>query len=178
MQLDFKQKLNNIVFYILQPIEKELLALLKENIEMQFNAECQIQELSLDVSFAYSKIRKQYNSTSILAVLKPITKTQSLAITDKDLYTSNSTFVFGEAEVGGRVGIVSFARLKTNVKETFYSLAYKEVTHELGHIFGLRHCDSCYCVMNFSRDLEEVAEKSAKFCPDCAHSLAYLVLYN
>lgn len=170
----------NIIFCFLQPDEKELVNFLIKHIEPFFNAKCSVETLDLDISFAYEQKRKQYNSTSILAFLKPLTKknTYFLAITDKDLYAKNSTFVFGEAEVGGRVGIVSFARLTKEPKETFYLLICKEVTHELGHILGLRHCEKSYCVMSFSKNLEEVEKKSTKFCADCAHSLVYLTFLN
>ena len=178
MGLQPKSKLNNIV--LLQIVETQFINLIVNNIEPLFNAHCKIEKLNLDLSFAYHQTRKQYNSTAILAYLKPIISknTYSLAIVNQDLYTNNATFVFGEAEVGGRVGIVSLARLKTNIKDDLPLLACKEITHELGHIFGLRHCDNKRCVMSFSANLAEVEKKSNKFCPDCAHSLAYLAFFN
>lgn len=180
MKLQPKPNLNDVVFCLLNPLEKELVDFLIECIDPFFNAKCRVQILDLDISFAYSEKRKQYNSTSILALLKPITEknTYSLAITYEDLYAKNSTFVFGEAEVGGRVGIVSLARLAKNPKEMFYLQVCKEVTHELGHILGLRHCEKPQCVMSFSKDLKDVEKKSHKFCPDCTHSLVYLAFSN
>ncbi len=178
MGLQPKSKLNNIV--LLQTVETQIIDSVVNHIEPLFNAYCKIEKFNLDLAFAYHQTRRQYNSTAILAYLKPITakNAYSLAIVNQDLYTNNVTFVFGEAEVGGRVGIVSLARLNTKAKGDLSLLACKEVTHELGHIFGLRHCDNNRCVMNFSANLAEVERKSNKFCPDCAHSLAYLTFVN
>ena len=39
--------------------------------------------------------------------------------------------------------------------------------HELGHTFGLVHCDDGRCVMRRSTNLAGVDTKSAAFCPDC-----------
>lgn len=181
MELQPKSKLNKIVFLLLQEIDPQVIDSIIKHTEPLFNAKCQIEKLNLDLNFAYHQKRKQYNSTSILAYLKPITakNTYSLAIFNQDLYASNTSFVFGEAEVGGRVGIVSLARLGISSSDDFLALfACKEVTHELGHIVGLRHCETKRCVMSFSSNLVEVEKKSAKFCPDCAHSLAYLAFLN
>ncbi|MBI4854147.1 MAG: hypothetical protein HY819_20310 [Acidobacteria bacterium] len=160
-------------------MEKDLIDFIAKSIELTFNAISRVETLNLDILFAYDQERKQYNSTSILAYLKPNTEkgSYSLAITKRDLYTNNSTFVFGEAEVGGRVGIVSLARLSIDPRELYKIIVLKEVTHELGHILGLRHCETNYCVMSFSTNLKEVEQKSFKFCPDCAHSLVYLAAF-
>lgn len=177
MQVEQKSYLNTISFLLLEPVVTEVTKSIIEYIEPMFNAKCRVEQLSLDLSFAYAKDRKQYNSTAILAYLKPITAKNNyyLAITSKDIYSKNTTFVFGEAEVGGRIGIVSLARLNIiSAMEEARLLICKEVTHELGHILGLRHCKNKLCVMSFSPSLVEVEKKLAKFCPDCAHSLVYL----
>ena len=43
----------------------------------------------------------------------------------------------------------------------------KTCVHELGHCFGLVHCDDGRCVMRRSTNLAGVDMKSAAFCADC-----------
>jgi archaemetzincin len=96
-----------------------------------------------------------------------------LGITAVDLATPVLTFVFGEAHLGGRFGIVSLARLE----QEFYGLpaneglllsrAVKESVHELGHLYGLVHCTHERCVMFFSRHIQDVDEKGVDFCSRC-----------
>jgi archaemetzincin len=41
------------------------------------------------------------------------------------------------------------------------------VERELGHTFGLVHCDDYRCVMHASTYVEDVDVKGASFCPSC-----------
>lgn len=96
-----------------------------------------------------------------------------LGITAVDLATPVLTFVFGEADLGGRFGIVSTARLE----QGFYGLpaneglllsrAVKEAVHEVGHMYGLVHCTHERCVMFFSRHIRDVDDKGVDFCSAC-----------
>lgn len=178
MELQQKLSLNkvNITLILLQPITKEITTSIIQHIEPLFNANCFVEIKNVDLQFAYNKTRKQYNSTLILANLKPTLakNIRALAIINDDLYSNISNFVFGEAEVGGKIGIISLARLQENLLslDLLKERACKEVTHEIGHIIGLRHCQNKRCVMSFSPGLVEVDKKLSKFCPDCMHLLA------
>jgi len=105
-----------------------------------------------------------------------------LGVTAWDLYVPVLTFVFGEAQLDGNCAVVSTARLG----EEFYGLPpradvlrdrlLKEAVHELGHTFGLRHCNDWRCVMSSSHGVERLDVKSADFCPACkkpVHSNGY-----
>jgi len=111
----------------------------------------------------YSK-RGQFNSTCILSSLNVSERT--LAVTEKDLFARNLNFVFGEAELGGLRAIVSYYRLKDG-GEKLKERLLKEAVHELGHTYGLAHCSSRGCVMNFSSNVLEVDAKTASFCRKC-----------
>jgi len=39
--------------------------------------------------------------------------------------------------------------------------------HELGHSFGLVHCDETHCVMSRSASLIDVDTKNGGLCHDC-----------
>jgi archaemetzincin len=47
----------------------------------------------------------------------------------------------------------------------------KEAVHELGHTFGLEHCENARCVMHFSNSLADTDWKQAKFCSQCRPKL-------
>jgi len=46
----------------------------------------------------------------------------------------------------------------------------KEAIHELGHTFGLKHCDN-QCIMRFSNHLGETDDKPPNFCKTCSNQL-------
>jgi archaemetzincin len=131
---------------------------------------------SIDVEAAWNPGRGQYYSTEILGRLVEATPAdvRMLGVTGLDLYVPVLTFVFGEAQLEGNCALVSFHRLR----EEFYGLPpnekllaerlVKEAVHELGHTFGLRHCDNWRCVMASSHGVELLDVKGAEFCPACA----------
>ena len=43
----------------------------------------------------------------------------------------------------------------------------KEAIHELGHTFGLRHCDDWNCAMASSHSVESLDVKGDELCPSC-----------
>jgi archaemetzincin len=97
-----------------------------------------------------------------------------LGVTAEDLYIPILTFVFGEAQVGGKLAIVSTHRLR----QEFYGLPedkprlaqrlLTEAVHELGHTLELTHCDDYRCVMAASHAVEWIDIKDATFCRECA----------
>jgi archaemetzincin len=94
-----------------------------------------------------------------------------LGITDRDLFIPILTYVFGEAQLGGRAAVVSVARLVEDVElfgpELLVERLAKEAVHEVGHAFGLVHCGEPGCVMGRSPAVREVDEKNAELCAEC-----------
>lgn len=45
------------------------------------------------------------------------------------------------------------------------------MAHEIGHMFGLRHCIYFSCLMSGSNHLEETNAKPIEFCPVCIRKL-------
>ncbi|HDI12568.1 MAG TPA: hypothetical protein ENF64_00455 [Hadesarchaea archaeon] len=126
---------------------------------------------------AYNPSRKQYNSDLLLSWLYRNTdkKSKILGLINVDLYTESRAlnFIFGQAQCPGKVAIVSIYRLnpifygeKSNL-ELLIERATKEVVHELGHTFGLKHCPNPECVMSFSPSILDVDKKSSTFCVVC-----------
>lgn len=77
-----------------------------------------------------------------------------------DIRTTLRPYVFGAAT--NNLAIVSFARLST-----LENLS-KEVCHEIGHMFGLGHCNR-ECIMQVSLNDEMVSQKPAYLCRSCAN---------
>ena len=122
---------------------------------------------------AWDARRKQHSSTHILRWLGEVGPRDGkvLGITDVDLFIPILTFVFGEAQLGGPVAVVSTARLvdpasRLDPRVVHERLA-KEAVHELGHAFGLLHCATPRCVMGRSPSLREVDLKTGHPCPQC-----------
>lgn len=45
------------------------------------------------------------------------------------------------------------------------------MVHEIGHMFGLRHCIYFSCIMNGSNHSEENRDKPMELCPVCVRKL-------
>lgn len=136
-------------------------------------------ELDLDVRLlqfgdrppdSFDPRRGQHSSTAILRWLTtrvPPVSRKLLALTDVDLFIPVLTFVYGEAVLNGPVAVVSTARLADAAPGMLPSRLLKTCVHELGHTFGLVHCDEARCVMRRSTNVAGVDVKSAGFCRDC-----------
>ena len=123
---------------------------------------------------AFDPRRGQHSSTAILKwiVGREQPGRRTLAITDADLFIPVLTFVYGEAQLGGRAAVVSTARLAMGQDGRVNEAAVterlvKECVHELGHTFGLLHCDTPGCVMARSVNLIEVDAKATTLCGPC-----------
>ncbi len=101
---------------------------------------------------------------------KPNEALFALAVTPYDLYSRGLNFVFGVA-FPFKGAIVSYARLLSENRDLFFSRVRKEVTHEMGHVFGLPHCPNPHCVMHFSNSLADTDRKGEDFCPACKKKL-------
>lgn len=154
----------------------ELLDDLAAELARIFQVSCHVHEETFSADFARDLARSQYHSTAILQRMQSLSsepERRFLGVTDLDLYIPVLTFVFGEAQLGGRCALVSLHRLR----EEFYGLPpssellwdrlVKESVHELGHVLGLRHCPDWRCVMASTHDVERLDLKGEEYCPSC-----------
>lgn len=112
-----------------------------------------------------------------------------LAVTMTDLYPGKGwNFVFGQATYKNRVGVFSFARFPPNysveeLSEEEKSLlvlrrACKVLTHEMGHMFGIKHCIYYECNMNGANSLQEADGTPMHLCPVCLRKLQHAVGFD
>jgi archaemetzincin len=126
---------------------------------------------------AFAPLRGQWSSVVFLETLLrhvPKGATRLLGVTERDLFVPVLSFVYGQAQLGGQVAVVSLARLRPE----FHGLAVTpgvlarragtEAVHELGHTFGLVHCLDRHCPMSLSIDLPDLDGKTATPCVACA----------
>jgi archaemetzincin len=125
---------------------------------------------------AYDPRRKQWSSTRIISWLaRSGPEGKVLGVTDVDLFIPILTFVFGEAQVGGRAAVVSTARLaEPGLPDDRIVLERlsKESVHEVGHVLGLLHCETPGCVMGRSASVRDVDGKRGEPCAACRARLA------
>jgi archaemetzincin len=145
-----------------------------------FGFQTRIEAVLADVSHAYDSNRDQYHSTAILDELAeriPPRSLKILAVVEVDLFIPILTHVYGEAQLGGKAGVISVFRLKQGIggigiDDTFTDRVAKEAIHELGHTFNLRHCKDQRCIMHYCRNEHDVDRKSDELCRYCRIMLA------
>jgi archaemetzincin len=119
--------------------------------------------------------RNQVDGLRMLAHLRP-PKDPSLYtvwLTEQDLFINDFNFCFGLAY--GNVAIVSTYRLRDRDMEVYLSRLRKELSHEVGHLFGLKHCSNWRCVMYFSNTLLDTDRKTEDLCSDCRLALSRVI---
>lgn len=141
-----------------------------------FHLEIEHDAPGFDPELAFDPERGQYNSRALLRSLLEVTPehvTRVLGVAGVDLFMPVLTYVFGEAQLGGRAAIVSFHRLQSERyglpedPARLQERLVKEAVHELGHTYGLTHCADDRCVMHSSTYVEGIDQKEAVFCKAC-----------
>jgi archaemetzincin len=173
--------MSSILIVPIRPVDHAELTALATPLSNAFELPVSIEESTyLDPAFAFDSYRNQFNSTSIIAALLdrfPAHSGKIIGITAIDLFVPVLTYVFGEAQLDGRIAVLSIYRLR----EELYGLdpnpkleqlrLLKEAIHELGHTFGLIHCHNPECVMHSSTSAEEVDVKGKNFCEECEQTM-------
>jgi|SRR5208283_221091 len=164
----------------MEAVEEALLEEIKESLRHCFGIEVRRHAALGAPEYAWDGARRQSSAPLILRRLLAEWEgggegtTKLLAVTSRDLYIPMLSFVYGQAQLGGQVAVVSTARLRCE----FYALppddellrtrACKEALHETGHLFGLVHCPDARCVMALATGIRQLDLKQPLLCAGCA----------
>lgn len=124
---------------------------------------------------------KQLLVSDIFLILKKILPEDAYcltAVTCRDLYPrAGWTFVFGKAHLYERFAVFSYRRYRHDPKTTQFRLQ-RVCSHEICHMFGMRHCIFYRCLMNGSMSLKESDQRPQVLCPVCLRKLHYCVRFS
>lgn len=146
-----------------------------------------VRVISMDTAMAAARRRehdgaRQLNAADVLDVLQtrlPDDAYCVIALTTEDLYpTEDFNFVFGMARLKARVGVFSFARYASPDRTQAVRRAFKVMTHEVGHMFGITHCTHFSCNMNGSNSRDEMDREPMHLCPVCLRKLHMAVGFD
>ena len=99
------------------------------------------------------------------------------------------SFVFGLANVMTQAGIFSFHRYSpefngdevSSAEERANLMLYracKVMTHEIGHMFGIRHCTYYECGMNGCNHIQESQSRPLYYCVICFRKLQHAIGFD
>lgn len=133
----------------------------------------------------------QYHAGDLLKIMQghiPKDSYAMLCIIKDDLYPRDSwNFVYGMASITGRTGVFSFARyypdfygdkVEGNVDDVILYRACKVMSHEMGHMFGIKHCVHYSCSMNGSNHEAEASTRPLELCPVCLRKLQLAIDFD
>ncbi|MGC9194980.1 MAG: archaemetzincin family Zn-dependent metalloprotease [Syntrophobacteraceae bacterium] len=157
-----------------------VLRVLAANIQTIFDVEADILSPMAIPDMAFEHRRGQYDAGLILNHLSRLPLPRHLrivAITDLDLCSPILTYVFGQAQLGGKFAIVSDFRLKKSADGSctpsalYYERIVKVALHEIGHTFSLYHCEAPGCLMQMSPETRDLDQLAIYLCNRCSFAL-------
>jgi len=160
--------------------EKSFLEKISDAVEHEFNCTSFFKDVHIDISEFYDPVRRQYNGDKLLKAIDCIHipgATKAIGLFNVDLYIPILTYIYGQAQLGGRTAIASQYRLSNERyglpknEALLLERFVKEIIHELGHTFGLIHCHTPTCVMRSSTYVEDIDQKDAQLCMKCRNEI-------
>lgn len=171
----------NITLITFGYFEKDFLEKTAIAIKEEFGYPVRIKEGHIDTAEFYDPGRRQYNGIPLLKEVdatRPPDANKVLGLFSVDLFIPILTYIFGQAYLNGKSGIASTYRLRNELygmkqsEQLLQDRFSKVCIHELGHTFGLIHCQNFSCVMRSSTYVEDLDQKDSGLCEGCREMLA------
>jgi len=163
--------------------DRGFLEKISETVAHEYNCLVVIRDARIDISEFYDPGRRQYNGDKLLREVDSVNingSAKAIGLFNVDLFIPILTYIFGQAQLGGRTAIASLYRLSNERygmkadEDLLLQRFKKEVIHELGHTFGLIHCHTPTCVMRSSTYAEDIDQKEVQLCSKCHAMLEVL----
>ena len=173
-------KNQQIILIAYDDFEKEFLEDLADDIFQEYSFPVSLQERRVDMSPYYDSFRRQYDANLLLKKIDALPYPDSIkkiGLFRVDLFIPILTYIFGQAMYRGNSGVASLYRLRNEQyglrsdEELLFERFRKVVIHELGHAFGLIHCQVPNCVMRSSTYVEDIDQKRQHLCSNCRENL-------
>jgi archaemetzincin len=125
---------------------------------------------------AFYKPRNRYRAEKLLDFLDSLNDGRYYRVvgfTKKDISTTKGEYddwgIFGLGNISGYACVISTFRLKKDGNSTRYKdRLLKIIIHELGHTFGLYHCDWRYCIMtDYKGSIQPLDNQWFHLCAQC-----------
>ena len=164
----------------IQFVQVEILEAILPTIAAYFRTEVILGNLPrFDLTPYFNPVRSQYDANEIITHLDSLSApdTKVVGVTDLDMYIPVLSYIFGQAYLGGKTAVVSGYRLYNSRyglpedMDLFAQRLRKCMIHELGHAFGLIHCQIPGCVMLPTTYVEEMDQKTDRMCMSCSEQL-------
>lgn len=130
------------------------------------------------------QIRTAYFLEDVLPKLLEDDAAALIALTNYDLYPGDTwAFVFGQATFKDRVGVWSLYRLADPITRKYdpkllLTRTIKVATHEVGHMFSMKHCTKYECLMAGTNHVLETDRRPIDNCPECTAKLSWAMNYE
>ena len=156
--------------------EKDYLEKIAGEITREFSFPVHIEFIHSDINEFYDPMRRQYDGNRLLKEIDSVYAPlyfKNVGLFRIDLYIPILTYIFGQAALNGSAGIASLYRLRNEHygmkkdEDVLFDRFRKVIIHELGHMFGLIHCQNQSCVMRSSTYVEDIDQKSHHLCSKC-----------
>lgn len=134
--------------------------------------------------YGQTQIETTYFLRDLLPKSIPNDAAALICLTTADLYPQEKrSFVFGQADLRGRVGVWSLYRFGNPEKSPadykfFLARTLKIAMHETGHMFSMRHCAKYECLMSGTNHLAETDRRPLDVCPECAAKISWAMNYD